>query len=380
MYKEYLVSPGPTQVPQNALLKMAEPVYHHRTARFSDVFEQASEKLKYLFQTKEDVFILTSSGTGAMEASVANMINEGDKVITVNAGKFGERWGKLCRTYGANVDEIILDWGKSIDPKQIEEKLNADKDIKAVFVQYSETSTGALHDVKALGEVIKKTDAVLVVDAITALGVHECKTDEWGLDVVISGSQKALMLPPGLAVLSVSQKAWKKVEACNNKRFYFDLKAAKKSYDKKTTPYTPATTLIIALNEILDMVKAETIENVVKRHANIAEATRKGCEALGLKVFPENPANGVSAILAPDGLGGKQIKKHIFENYKIEVAGTQDAEKADMFRVGHIGYYDKSDIVITLSSLEFTLKDLGYDFNMGASLAAAQEVLYQGAK
>lgn len=379
MYKEYLVSPGPTQVPQDALLAMASPIYHHRTSRFSSLFAEASEKLKSIFQTSEDVYTLTSSGTGAMEAAMVNTINEGDSIITINAGKFGERWTKLGKMYGACVDEIVVDWGKSINPTVVEEKLKANPKIKAVFVQYSETSTGALHDVKALGEVVSKTDAILVVDAITALGVHECKTDEWGLDIVITGSQKAMMLPPGLAMLSVSKKAWKLVEESKTPKFYFDLKAARKSLAKKTTAYTPAVTLIIGLNEILNRMLEEGIDNIVKRHENIAEATREGVKALGLKIFPDNPSNGVSAVLAPEGTNGKAIKSTMENKYKISIAGSQDVDLADIFRIGHIGYYDKSDIIITLSSLEFTLKDLGINITLGSSLAAAQSILYKGA-
>ncbi|MBI4976939.1 MAG: alanine--glyoxylate aminotransferase family protein [Spirochaetes bacterium] len=379
MYKEHLVSPGPTAVPPDALLAMAKPIYHHRTKRFDALFGEVSQKLKTIFSTTRDVFTLTSSGSGAMEAAVVNTINAGDKVITINGGKFGERWAKINKKYGAIVDEIVVPWGKSVDPMAVDAKLKADPSVVAVFVQHCETSTGAMHDVKALAAVTAKYNAILVVDAITALGVHECAMDAWGIDILLSGSQKALMIPPGLALIALSDKAWKRVEQCKTPVFYFDLRAAKKELEKKTTPWTPALTLVIGLNSVIDMMIAEGLPNVYARHANIAAATRKGCEALGLKVFPENPANGVTAALAPKGLSGKKIKSVMEEKYKVSIAGSQDVEKADIIRIGHIGYYDKSDIVLTLSSLEFALKDLGHSFTWGASLAAAQEVLYTGA-
>lgn len=378
MYKEHLVSPGPTAVPSDALLAMAKPIYHHRTKRFDTLFAGMSEKLKTIFGTARDVFTLTSSGSGAMEAAIVNTISAGDKVLVVNGGKFGERWTKIAKRYGAVVDEIVVPWGQSIDPALVEAKLKADKAIKAVCVQYCETSTGAMHDVKALAKITAPTDALLIVDAITALGVHECPMDAWGLDIVLTGSQKALMVPPGLALIALSEKAWKRVEANKTPVFYFDLKAAKKDLEKKTTPWTPALTLIIGLDKVIDMMLAEGLAEVYARHANIAEATRAGCKALGLSVFPANPANGVTAVLAPKAIGGKKIKSLMEDKYKVSIAGSQDVEKADIIRIGHIGYYDKSDIVITLSSLEFALKDLGHSFTFGASLAAAQEILYKG--
>lgn len=376
MYKEFLVSPGPTAVPQDTLLLMANPLYHHRTERFDEVFYQTSEKLKTIFQTKEDVYILASSGTGGMEAAVVNLINEGDKVVTVNGGKFGERWASLCKKYGATVDEIEVPWGKSIDANVIAEKINADKTIKAVFMQHSETSTGALHDVEAVAKITKDTDTLLVVDAITSIGVHDLQMDNWGVDCVITGSQKALMLPPGLGLISLSAKAYEASKNCKTPRFYFNLEAAKKNLVKKTTAFTPATTLIIGLNDILDKMAAEGLQNIYKRHANIALAARKGCEVLGMKLFAENPSNGVTSALAPEGIEGKKIKSIMEKKYKVSIAGSQDVAKADIIRIGHIGYYDKSDIVVALSSLEFALKDLGHDFEFGASFKEAQKVLY----
>ena len=380
MYKEFLVSPGPTCVPPDTLLLMANPLYHHRTERFDELFYQTSEKLKKLFKTKEDVYILTSSGTGAMEASFVNLINKNDKIITINAGKFGERWTDFAKRYGAIADEIEVEWGKSVDISIIQEKLKNDKDIKAVFVQYSETSTGALHDIKSIASITKNTDTLLIVDAITSLGVHPLEMDEWGIDCVVSGSQKALMLPPGLGLISLSKKAYEASKNVTTAKFYFDLESARKNLAKKTTTFTPATTLIIGLNDILDKLFNEGLENVYARHENIALATRSGCDALGMKLFAENPSNGVTSALAPKGTEGKKIKSTMEKKYKVSIAGSQDVSKADIIRIGHIGYYDKSDIVVTLSALEFALKDLGHEFEFGVSLIEAQKVLYKGTK
>lgn len=378
MYKEFLVSPGPTAVPPDTLLLMARPLYHHRTQRFDNVFAETSEKLKGLFKTKEDVYILASSGTGAMECAVVNLISEGDKVIVINGGKFGERWTKISKKYGATVIEIEVTWGESVNPAAFEECLKQNSDAKAVLIQYSETSTGALHDIKKIASITKKTNALLIVDAITALAVHPLEMDEWGIDCVVSGSQKALMLPPGLGFIALSKRAYDVSQVNKTPRFYFDIESAKKNLAKKTTAFTPATTLIIGLNDILDKINAEGLDNVYARHENIALATRSGVEALGMTLFAKNPSNGVTSALAPKGIEGKKIKSVMEKKYKVSIAGSQDVEKADIIRIGHIGYYDKSDIVTTLSALEFALKDLGHNFNFGVSLAAAQEVLYKG--
>ncbi|MDE3017533.1 MAG: alanine--glyoxylate aminotransferase family protein, partial [Nitrospirota bacterium] len=257
MLKRYLLAPGPTPVPPEVLLAMARPMIHHRAPEFDPIFQEVREGLKWLFQTRNDVLILASSGTGGMEGAVSNFLSPGDKALVINGGKFGERWGKLCKTFGAQVTEIKVEWGQSVDPKVVADALKKDPAIKAVYVQASETSTAVTHDVKALGQIVKGyPETILVVDAITALGVFDLKTDDWGLDVVVTGSQKALMLPPGLAFVSVSDKAWQLAEKAKNTSFYFNFKRERDNQQKNQTAFTPAVSMILGLQEVLKMLKA----------------------------------------------------------------------------------------------------------------------------
>ena len=261
MKKNYLLTPGPTSLPAEVLEALAKPMIHHRTPQFQAILKEAVEGLKYIFQTKNDVFVLSSSGTGAMEAAVANLLSPGDTAITVEGGKFGERWTELCQAYGVKAEVIKVEWGKAVSASEIELKVKNPK-IKAVFVTLCETSTAVTNDIKAIAGVLKDTDAVLVVDAISGLGVIDLKTDEWGVDVVVSGSQKGLMLPPGLGFISVSEKAWKLVNQAKSPRYYFDLRLAKKAWEQTDTPFTTSVSLVVALNAALKMLKAEGLENV----------------------------------------------------------------------------------------------------------------------
>jgi len=266
MRKQYLLAPGPTQVPPEVLLAMARPVLHHRTPDFANLFGEVRTDLQTIFQTTHDVLILASSGTGAMEGSVANFLSPGDKALVINGGKFGERWEKICQTFGIQVVEIKVEWGHAVNPQQVADTLQQDPSIKAVYVQASETSTGVAHDVKALAEIVKAYDGtILVVDAITALGVFDIQTDNWGLDVVVAGSQKAFMLPPGLAFVSVSDKAWRLADKAKNSAFYFDFKKERDSQAKNQTAYTAAVSMIVGLQEVLRMMKAEGLPNLFAR-------------------------------------------------------------------------------------------------------------------
>ncbi len=377
MIKNYLMTPGPTPVPPEVLLSMAKPIIHHRTPQFQKILQEVEENLKYIFQTKNHVLIFTSSGTGAMEGAVCNLLSPGDKAITVQGGKFGERWTEICQAYGIIADIIDVEWGKAVEPKAIEKKL-ASGDVKAVFVTLCETSTGVETNIKAIAEVVKKTDAVLVVDAISGLGAVECKTDEWGVDVVVSGSQKGLMIPPGLAFASVSQKAWKLVEQSKCPKYYFDFKAAKKAMEKIDTPFTPAVTLIIGLNDALKILKEQGLESVMNRHKKMAKAIREAAKALNLSLFnPTALSDAVTAVNVPQGVDGEKLVKIMRDEYGVGIAGGQAELKGKVFRVASMGYMNQFDIIVAISCLEIVLSKMGYKFELGAGVKAAQKVFLE---
>ncbi len=375
MRKIYLLTPGPTPLPPKVSEAMARPIIHHRTPQFQAILKEATEGLKYVYQTENNVFILASSGTGAMEAAVINLLSPQDSALTVQGGKFGERWTEICKAYNINTEIIDVEWGKAVDPDQIQKRLKANPKIKAVFVTLCETSTGVVNDIPAIGKVIKDTEAVLVVDAISGLGAIDLKTDEWSCDVVVSGSQKGLMLPPGLGFISVSPKAQELVEAAKSPSYYFDLKKAKKAIDKTDTPFTPAITLIIALCEALKMIKEDGLENVFSRHKKMADATRAAMKALGLELFaPTASSDVVTAVKVPQGVDGEKLVKTMRDTYNITIAGGQDELKGKVFRIAHMGYIEEFDIIIGISCLEKVLNQMGYKFNLGAGIKAAEEI------
>lgn len=375
MRKNYLLTPGPTPLPPEVLEAMARPIIHHRTPQFQAILKEATEGLRYVFQTKGDVFILASSGTGAMEAAVANLLSTGDSAITVESGKFGERWTELCQAYGVNAEVIKVEWGRAVDPKEIEKKLKANSKIKAVFTTLCETSTGVATDIAAIGRVVKETNAVLAVDAISGLGAIDLQTDNWSCDVVVSGSQKGLMLPPGLGFISVSPKAWKFIEASKSPRYYLDLKAAKKAADKTDTPFTPAITLIIALCEALKMLKEDGLDKVFARHHKMAEATRQAMKALGLELFaPDVGSDVVTAVKVPAGVDGEKMVKTMRDSYGVTIAGGQAELKGKVFRVAHMGFIEESDIIAGIACLEKVLSQMGYKFTLGVGVKAAEEI------
>ncbi len=373
--KYYLLSPGPTPVPEDVLASAAEPIIHHRTPEFSGIFMEVSEGLKYVFGTKEDVFVLTSSGSGAMETAVINTLNPGDKVITLSGGKFGERWGKICRAYGVEVREIELEWGELFSKEQLVEELKANPETKAVFATLSETSSGTVYDIQGYGEVMAKTDAILVVDGISGLGATPCPMDEWKVDIMVAGSQKSFMIPPGLAYLAFSPKAWNLVENSTLPKFYFDAKAYKKNLEKKTTPWTPAVSLIIQQKKSLDLIKSVGLEKLFEHHRILGDATRAGVKALGLELLSKNPGNILTAVKIPAGIDGVQLVKTMQGKYMAYIAGGQDPYKGKIFRIAHLGYMGGFDIITALSALEMTLSELGFDFESGSSLKAAENIL-----
>lgn len=376
MLKRYLLAPGPTPVPPEVLLAMARPMIHHRAPEFDKLFGEVREDLKWLFQTSNDVLMLAASGTGGMEGAVSNFLSPGDKAIAINGGKFGERWTKLCKTFGAQVHEIKVEWGRAVDPQAVADLLKKDPGIKAVYVQASETSTGVAHDVKALADIVRTFDeTILVVDAITALGVLDLKTDAWGLDVVITGSQKALMLPPGLAFVSVSDKAWRLADKAKNAAFYFNLKKERDSQQKNQTAYTPAVSLILGLKEVLGILKAEGLEAIFARHASLARAMREGVQAAGLSLFPkERPSDALTAIEAPTGVDGQAVYKNLRTQYGMTAAGGQDHLKGKIFRISHMGYIDSFDVITALAAVEMVVKGLGFPVKLGSGVAKAQEI------
>jgi aspartate aminotransferase-like enzyme len=377
MIKKYLFSPGPTMLPPEVLQKMAEPVMHHREPEFERIFAEIREGLKVLFQTRNEVLTFTSSGTGAMEGAVSNLLARGDKAIAVRGGKFGERWGEICKAYGIEFIPVDVEWGQAVKTGQIEAILRSDPAIRAVYIQASETSTGVMHPVRELAERIKGYDqTVLVVDAITGIGVLDLPMDAWGLDVVVSGSQKAMMLPPGLSFVALSDKAWKFVERSNLPKFYFDFKKELKNTKKNQSSYTPAISLFVALRESLRMIRKEGLENVFRRHAMLAEATRKAVTALGLELYaPHAPSNALTAVKFPPGVDGEKLKALFYERFGITVAEGQEQAKGKIIRIAHLGYYDRLDMIMVISALEMLLKEMGYPFELGAGVKAAEEVL-----
>jgi len=350
---------------------------HHREPEFEKIFAEIREGLRYLFQTENEVLIFTSSGTGAMEGAVSNILSRGEKAIVVRGGKFGERWGEICKAYGIEFIPIDVEWGKAVVPQKIEEILRSDPSIRAVYTQASETSTGVKHPIREIAEIVKRFgNTVIVVDAITGIGVFDIPMDAWGLDVVVSGSQKALMLPPGLAFAAVSDKAWKFVEKSNLPRYYFDFKKELKNIQKNQSAYTPAITLFVGLRESLRMIQREGLEAVFQRHEKLAAATRAAVKALGLELYaPDSPSNALTAVKVPEGISGGKLKNLFFERYGITVAGGQDQAKGKIIRIAHLGYYDRLDMIMVISALEMLLKEMGYRFELGAGVKAAEEVL-----
>lgn len=376
MKKNLLLTPGPTQIPPEICAALGRPIIHHRTPQFQDNLKEAVAGLKYVFQTQHDVYILTSSGTGGMEAAVSNLLSPGDKAIVVDGGKFGERWQELCESYGIKVTVVKVEWGKVVHPDQIKELLTAEKDTKAVFTTLCETSTGVTTDIEAVAKVVKGSDAVLVVDAVSGLGVTDLKTDAWGVDVVVSASHKGFMLPPGLAFVSASPKALKLIAVSKSPRYYFDLREAKKAMEKTDTPFTPAIGIVIALNESLRRIKETGLENHLASIARLAMAARAGAQGLGLTIFPHASciSNALTTISLPANIDGEKLVKTMRDTYGISVAGGQDKLKGKVIRIAHMGCIDEYDILTGISCLEKVLHQMGHKFVLGAGVSAAQKI------
>ena len=370
--KPRLFTPGPTPVPPEVLLDMAAPMTHHRQAAFEAIFAEVSEKLKTVFQTSSPVVILAGSGTSALEAAVVNTLSAGDKAVSVNGGKFGQRWGLIGKAFGVDMHVMDIEWGTAVDPGDIEAALEKEPDVKAVFTTLHETSTTVLTDIRAIAAITAGTDAILVVDAVSGLAADELRMDEWGVDVVVAGSQKALMLPPGLGLVAVSPKAREAMKDSTLPKFYLDLDKAIKGLDKKTTPYTPSVPIVIAMKTALHRILEEGMEDVWARHAKLAEATRAGVVGMGMELFSKSPSNAATAIKLPQGVDGNALHKKLRDEYLTTCAGGQEHLKGKIERIAHMGYYDQFDVLVVLGAVELALKEMGVDVQVGEGVAAAQ--------
>ena len=378
--KTYLMTPGPTPVAPETQLAMAQPIIHHRAPQFMEILAAVREDLKYLFQTEQEVLIFAATGTGAMEGAVANTLSAGDTALVIDGGKFGERWTELCTVYGVKVDRIPVEWGRAVDPKEVARRLDANPAIKAVFVQANETSTGVQHPVKELARVTKtRGGTILVVDAISALGGYELPMDEWGIDVQVAGSQKAMMLPPGLAFAALSPKAWEFVKTSTLPKYYFDFAKQLKSQAKNQTPYTSAVSLILGLQEVLTRIRRDGLKKIYAHNRRLSEAAKAAVKAMGLSLYAkDNPSVVLTAVEAPAGVDGQKVVAEL-RKQGIWIAGGQAQAKGKIFRIAHMGYIDTVDLIGTIAGLEGVLKTLGYRVKPGVGVTAAQEILHKEA-
>ncbi len=376
MNKYRLMSPGPTPIPPEVSAAGALPIIHHRTPEFGEVFTRVNENLKQVFQTEDDIFTYSASGTGAFEGAIQNLFSPGDKVLVVNNGNFGNRWVKMSKAFGLEVKEIAYDWGVKADNDDVAQALANDPDIKAAMCVLSETSTGTVNDIEGFAKAAE--NVLTIVDAVSGLGACDLRTDEWGVDVVVAGSQKALMTPPGLGFVSVSERAWKAHEEARMPRYYFDWTAAKKAYEKSPpqTPWTPAVSVIMQLDLALQQILDEGLENALERHVLLGRAAREGVKDMGLKLFgPDEDMNtAVTAAWVPEGVDGKALVRLMFQEHGIQVAGGQGQMEGKIFRIGHCGYFDAYDIISTIASAELALESLDHPVELGKGVGAAQKV------
>jgi aspartate aminotransferase-like enzyme len=377
--KQYLLIPGPTPVPPEVLSSLSHPMINHRSSDFKSILSEVTDGLKWAYQTKNEILILTSSGTGAMEASLVNITSPGDKILIVNIGAFGSRFMKIAKAYGLNAEEIKVERGKGVDPKVVEQKLKEDKnkEIKVVVLQQNETSTGVLNDVKSVAAVVKAHGALILVDAVSGLLTADLKVDEWGLDVVASGSQKAFMVPPGLAFVSMSERAWKAQEVSKMPKFYFDLGAARKFAATGETPWTPCLTIAFGMQTSLKMLRNEGLENIFKRHELMAAAVRAGVKALGFGLLADEKhhSKAVTAVIPPEGIDAEALRKAVREQFGVVLAGGQEDLKGKIFRIGHLGYIDKMDMITAFSAIEMVASKMGAKVKLGESVAAVEGML-----
>ncbi len=375
MNKNYLMTPGPTPVPEDIRKEMAKPMIHHRTKEYQAIFKDVTEGLKKIFKTSNDVFTFTSSGTGAMEASIVNVLSAGDKIIVVRGGKFGERFGEIAKAYSVEVIPVDIGWGTAPRPELIADLLKKNPDVKAVYTTLCETSTATVYDIKAIGDVVRATNALLIVDVISGLGADEFENDVWGVDIAVGGSQKGLMIPPGLAFCTVSAKAWKAIETSELPKFYFNFKKYKKAYIDTDTPFTSAITLVLGLKKAVETINAKGIDNVIAEHRKLGMAFKAASKALGLEIFSKSPSDAVTGIIVPAEIGADNVIKILKTEFGVTFAGGQDSLKGKIFRAAHMGGIDEEHIIGAITALEQALAKLGYKFKAGTGLEAAKKVL-----
>lgn len=377
--EKLLMTPGPTMLPPSVLEVMRRQIIHHRTKDFEQTLISLRDGLKYVYGTTNPVITLASSGTGAMEACVVNLFSKNDKVLAISIGNFGDRLAQIAECYGLNVIKQSYEWGKAVNKEDISAILDREKDIKGVLITHNETSTGVTNDIKEIADLTKNTDILLCVDAISSLGGIEIRFDEWGIDCVVSGSQKALMAPPGLAYIALSEKAWNAVEKSDLPKFYWDLRKYKAGIEGKSEdpPYTPAITTMMAQAEALRLIKEEGLEKIYDKHRNLALATQKGVAALGLSLLPEQKDSSyiITAVRAPEGIDIGKVIKRMNNEFDIMITGGQKGLKGKIFRIGHCGYVSGSDLMKTFSALEICLEKEGYKLDSGASVKAIQNEL-----
>ncbi len=370
--KQYLLTPGPTPVPPQVLAALAEPIVHHRSPDFRPVYESCLTRLRDVCRTSQEVLMFASSGTGAFESAVQNLVTRGERHLVVSAGNFGERWASLTKAYGAEVDHLQYAWGETPDADDVRARLR-ERDAKAVWIVHSETSTGVVSDIQSLAAAAKEQGALVVVDAVSSLGAVPCETDAWGLDVVVSGSQKALMTPPGLGICAVSESAY--AATGDTPRFYFDWERTRKAQQKFDAAFTPPVSLVAALDVALGLLLDEGLDTVFERHVRLGRAARAGAKAMGLELFSpdEDRSAVVTAVHAPDGVNADDIVKILRDKHGITIASGQGDWKGKIFRLGHIGFFDVFDITTALAAVELTLAELGADIERGVAVTAALE-------
>ena len=377
MKNDVLLTPGPTPLPPQVREALGRPIIHHRTSQYRAIFKRTLQGMQTVMQTANQVLCLTGSGTGAMEAAVVNLLSPGDEAIVVLGGKFAERWQQLCKAYGIAAAAVPVPYGDAVNPQEVAKALAAHPKAKAIFTTLCETSTGVVNDIQAIAAITRESPAVLVVDAISGLLAEECLTDAWGIDVLVTGSQKGLMLPPGLAFMSLSARAWALVDQAKSPRFYTDLRLYRKSLADDDTPFTSAVPIVVALDESLKLILQTGVAQMIERCALMARATRAGMDALGLSLFSKRPANGITAVNVPQGVDGKQITKLMYDRSHVMVAGGQGEMAGKIFRFAHMGFIAPEDVLVGLAALEDALTALGRQIPAGESVKAAQAVFGQ---
>ncbi|MCP4231708.1 MAG: alanine--glyoxylate aminotransferase family protein [bacterium] len=377
--KQYLFTPGPTPIPNEVLKEQATDLVHHRKKRYKEIYGEVVTNIKPFIGTDNDVFLITGSGTSAMEAAVANIVSPGDNVLVVRCGFFGNRWYDICKAFGANVRSVDVEWGRAVNPRVVEQRLQENEGgaVKAVFATFVDTSTGVISDIEEIGGILKDFETLFVVDAISGLGAVKYEMDKWNVDVTVTASQKSFMSPPGISFIALSDDAWSVSDSCKGARYYFDLRRHRVKYDAFEPPYTPAISTVYAIHKALEIMHEETPKAIFARHERLGRATRAAITTLGFQVFAMNPADVLTVVRPGDesGIDPDALRDHLARKYNVLFAGGQGPLMNQIFRIGHMGAVDSFDIVTAIAALEMTLADLGHSVEPGAGLAAATEVL-----